>query len=242
MMGATVKRIEVAKKPRTKVGGLASLILKRKKASLEVEDERRGDEEGRGERTKRTKLNKESSKPSHAKEEMKQGENEGGQSTTNQDSKISDDEKKKHEEIELGGTTSPKPGTRARLFEKQVWDKSKHHFVLKKGRILEGPLPSARVTRQSVYRVKYEDGQEESVGLRSAQIFYEEAQELKAVNKIDRKNGTRAEGSGAREKDSSKNEKNKTTGGALTQKLSELTEEMRPPRVQTNHKDDDCQN
>lgn len=241
MMGATVKRTEVAKKPRSKVGGLDSLILKRKKASLEVEDERRGEKEWRGERTKRTKLNKESSEPLHAGEERKQGENKGGPSTPYQDSKISDDEKKKHEEIELVGTNSPKPGARARLFERQVWDGSKHHYVVKKGRVLEGPLPSTRITRQSVYKVKYEDGQEEYVGLRSAQIIYEEAHASGAVIKKDRKNGTRAEGSGTREQDSFGHQDNITTEGALTRRLSKPAGELRTPPVQKSQKQDDCQ-
>jgi hypothetical protein len=242
MMGATVKNTEVAEKPRSKVGGLASLMLKRKRACLEVEDERRGEKNRRGERTKRTKLGKKSPKPLHAGEEMKQGEKEGGPSTTNQDSRISDGEKKKHENIKLVETNSPKPGARAQVFERQVWDTSRKHFVVKKGRVLEGPLPSTRVTRQSVYRIKYEDGQEEYVGLRSAQISYKKAEASDAVIETERKNGNRAEGSGAGESDSSKNHDNKTAEGALTRKLSKAAEEMRTPPVQKTHKQDDRQN
>jgi hypothetical protein len=65
-------------------------------------------------------------------------------------------------------------GARARWFERQVWDDSKQHHVVKRGTILEGPLSGKRTTRQSLYRVKHEDGKEEETTLRSNEILYED--------------------------------------------------------------------
>lgn len=64
--------------------------------------------------------------------------------------------------------------TRVRWFERQVWDDSKQHHVVKRGTILEGPLSSKRLTRQSLYRVKHEDGKVEETTLRSNEIFYKD--------------------------------------------------------------------
>jgi hypothetical protein len=64
--------------------------------------------------------------------------------------------------------------TRVRWFERQVWDDSKQHHVVKRGTILEGPLSSKRLTRQSLYIVKHEDGKVEETTLRSNEIFYKD--------------------------------------------------------------------
>lgn len=92
--------------------------------------------------------------------------------------------------VESAGKERPGEDERARAcwFAKQVWDEKKQHFVIRSGRVLKGPFAGKRSTRQSVYKVRYDDGREESTGLQKAQIFDENPFETEA-NK-ERKGGT----------------------------------------------------
>ncbi|GAQ85565.1 hypothetical protein KFL_002410150, partial [Klebsormidium nitens] len=89
------------------------------------------------------------------------------------------------------GTPESNERARARWFAKQFWDEKKLHFVIRTGVVLEGPFLGKRATRQSVYRVRYDDGREETTGLQKAQLFDENPfeQEAEGPRKAHRKGG-----------------------------------------------------